>query len=403
MAADFSLSNLFYDLGRWAGLAGFAALAFLIFSGDTARFFDRYFGLDRIIKFQRKFSLITAIFVLSHPWLFIASSGSAAGYLLPDFAGLPLALGITAFYIFIIVMVASRLYKRISYAGWQYLHILTYVLFFFSIYHAFYWGSDSGLKLTKIFYAVSLIAVTSGLVYRMQYKIKRRSAGRFYLKKIVRETNDTFTLIVTPEKKLKFKAGQFCFLRLNQDRLYANHPFSIASSPEEMDLHFTVKKTGRFTAAAAELKKGDEVIVEGPFGKFFERDSLPNLVFIAGGVGIAPFMSLLKDRSRQNKTRNLLLLYGAKTWDDIIFRVSLDEIKALWFTKVYVLSQARASAENLYEVGYIDGRLIKRYVKNPSGSLFYICGPEALKNNAKKTLAELGVKKRQIFIEDFFW
>ena len=129
-----NISTLLYQLGQLAGIVGFVSLSFLIFSGDTARFWDRIFGLDKIIKFQRKFAIFTTIFVLSHPILFMLAEKSLAYYAIPNFSVLPLALGISAAYIFIVVMVASLIYKRISYLAWQYIHVLTYILFFIGLY-----------------------------------------------------------------------------------------------------------------------------------------------------------------------------------------------------------------------------------------------------------------------------
>lgn len=176
---NLKIAEIFYLLGKLAGLTGFLFLSLLIFSGDTARFFDRFFGLDKIIKFQRKFALATMIFILSHPIFFILSTKSIWPFIIPDFSVIPLALGTISFYIFIIVMIASKIYKKISYNLWQFIHILTYVLFFFSLYHAFNWGSDSGNRPVRVIYLILLIAVIIGIIYRTNYKIKRKSAMDF--------------------------------------------------------------------------------------------------------------------------------------------------------------------------------------------------------------------------------
>lgn len=398
------IAKIFYSLGKLAGLTGFLFLSLLIFSGDTARFFDKFFGLDRIIKFQRKFALATMLFVLLHPIFFILSSKSILSYIIPDFSVIPLALGTISLYIFIIVMTASKIYKRISYNVWQYIHILTYILFFFSLYHAFNWGSDSGNLFVGVIYLILLAAIIVGTIYRTNYKLKQRHAGKFYVQEIKNETKDVFTLALKPEKKFLFQAGQFCFLRLNKDKLYARHPFTISSSPKEAELRFTVKLTGRFTKALSELKRGEEVIVDGPFGIFTIEDYDKDLVFIAGGVGLAPFMSIIKDKIEDNKTQNVVLLYGSKTKEDIIYKEQLDNIKKDWFKKAYVLSDDHSfSKTGEYETGYINKKIVEKYVRNTNDPLFYICGPEFMKNSLKKILNELGVNKRNIIIEDFFW
>lgn len=401
---DMEVAKIFYLLGKLAGLIGFSSLSLLIFSGDTARFFDKFFGMDRIIKFQRKFVLVTIIFVLSHPIFFILSSQSILPYIIPDFSVIPLALGIISFYIFIIVMVASKIYKRISYNIWQYIHILTYILFFFSLYHAVNRGSDYRFSPVKIIYGILLTFLVVGIIYRTYYKIKQKYAGKFHVQEIKNETKDVFTLALKSERIFLFKAGQFCFLRLGKDKLYARHPFTISSSPKENELHFTVKLTGRFTKALSKLKNGEEVIIDGPFGIFTIEDYDKDLVFIAGGVGITPFMSMIKDKIKNNKTQNIILLYGSKTKEDIIYKGLLDNIKKDWFKKVYILSDNSSFLRtHEYETGYINEEIIKKYVKNINNALFYICGPEPMKNNLKKILNKLEVKKHNIVVEDFFW
>lgn len=396
------LSVLLYNLGRVAGIIGFICLSLLIFSGDTARFFDRFFGLDKIIKFQRKFSLFIAVFVFLHPLFFMASSQSVLIFLVPDFTILPLALGILALYIFIAVLIASSLYKRISYRMWQYIHIVTYILFFFALYHAVNWGSDYNKIFIKIIYGLLLVAIVIGIIYRTSYKLKTRRSSIFRVKEIKKETDNTFTLSVASPRPFAFKPGQFCFLRLNKDKLYARHPFTISSPPQQKDLSFTIKLKGRFTKIAAALKASDEVIVDGPFGVFTVKDDLKDLVFIAGGVGIAPFMSIIKDHIHKGKIQNVILLYGSKTENDIIFKNELDSINEKWFKKVYVISDNKESSDD-FEQGYIGRSLMEKYIKNYSNALFYICGPEIMKDNVKKALAEWGVPKNDIFIEDFFW
>lgn len=396
-----TINSAFYLLGRLMGLLGFLCLSILIFSGDIARFFDRFFGMDKIIKFQRQFALITTMLVLSHPLFFILSNKSYLGYLIPGFALIPFALGTFAFYIFIIVMVSSVLYKRISYKAWQYIHILIYVLFFFGLYHAVNAGSDSGTFLIRSMYSILFIFIIIGVGYRTNYKFKQRK-NKFYVRGIRWETKNTFTLIVEPQQKFAFKPGQFCFLRLNKNRLYARHPFTISNAPENKYLNFTMKNTGKFTQTASQLKEGEEIMIDGPFGVFTLEDSKRNLVFIAGGVGITPFMSIIKSHLHSDDQQNITLLYGSETEKDIIFKKELDEIKEGWLRKIYVLSKEEKSSED-WERGYINKEVIEKNVANLENSLFYVCGPELMKNKMVKILKEMGIKKKSIKIESFFW
>jgi len=403
MIEGIQISTLFYDLGRWAGIIGFTFLSILIISGDTARFFDRFFGLDKIIKFQRKFSLVTAFFILSHPSLFILAGNIGPEALIPSFAFTPLAVGGMAAYIFIAVLIASILYKRVSYRAWQYIHIITYALFFFALYHAFNLGSDSGTITMRALYMILTTGVVIGLIYRTQYKLRERYSDGFYVKEVKWETKDTFTLTLETKKDISFEAGQFFFLRLNKNKLHGRHPFTAASGPHEKDLRFTIKDTGRFTKIASQLKVGEEVIVDGPFGIFTKKNNKKDLVFIAGGVGITPFMSMIRDQVHSRSDQKITLLYGSKTEEDIIFEKELDEIKDPWLKKTYILSDAKDTSSEKFEYGYLTKDLIEKRVDSIENSLFYICGPEPMKKSAVKILKELGVKSGDIFIEDFFW
>ncbi len=390
------MENLFYEIGKMCGTIGFVLLSLLIFSGDIARFWNRYIGLDKIIKFQRKFSYFVIFFVFFHPVFFIVSTGTYKGFIIPDFAYVPLVAGIIAFYILVGVMIASALYKRISHKVWQYIHILTYVLFFLTLFHAVFWGSET-LEKMPIYISATLL-VTVGIVYRTRYKIINKKNSRFFIKDIKIETSDTFTLTVKGNKE--FKAGQFCFLRLNKNNLHARHPFTISSAPGE-DLSFTIKIAGRFTQAAKELKENDEIFIDGPFGKFIPRSD-KNLVFIAGGVGITPFMSILRDHIKKGISQNITLIYGSRSQADIIFHNELESIQTPWFKKVYMLNDI-SNLTIQCEQGYIRDEIINKYVNNPKDSLYYICGPERMKDTAKQVLKNMGVKNSNIFVEDFFW
>lgn len=393
------MSELFYEVGKICGIIGFFLLSFLIFSGDTARFWNRFIGLDKIIKFQRKFSYFVAFFVICHPIFFILANGFNINFIIPNFVYVPLTIGVIAMYIFIGVMIASKLYKLISYRAWQYIHILTYALFFFALFHAYNAGSNS--EALTIPYNIALVSIIIGIIYRTQYKLKARKNNRFKVKKIEIQTHDTFTITVDGHKN--FEAGQFCFLRLNKNKLHARHPFTISSMPGE-DMSFTIKLAGRFTQTAKELKIGDEILIDGPFGNFIPKPDR-DLVFIAGGVGITPFMSILKDRIKKGVNQNITLIYGSRTEADIIFKKEIDEITAPWFKKVYLLSLVEdgVTLPADCEKGFMCNDVLKRYVKDVKNSLYYICGPEIMKDNAKKLLKEKGVPGGQVFVEDFFW
>lgn len=395
------LNTILYSAGKLTGLAGFLLLGSLILSGETAKYFDKFFGLDKIIKFQRKFSLITTIIIISHPIFFILSSPAYSSYLIPDTTAIPMALGTTALYLLLVIMAASKIYKLISYKSWQYLHSLNYLLFFFALYHALNLGtetSDPAIKTVFFFLAGGIIL---GAIYRMRYKLIQRKF-KSKIKKITWENYNTFSIEIKTNKKMGFKPGQFCFLRIEKKGLFARHPFTISSPPQQDTLNFTIKLAGRFTKTAAGLKKGDEIIVEGPFGTFTINDKEKKLIFIAGGVGITPFRSMIKSLNYQNK-QQITLFYFCRTKKDILFKKELDTAKRKNLKIIYAISRENPANGSRIEHGRINKKMLQKHAPEIHFSDIYICGPDGMKRETLKILKEIGVENKDIYKEDFFW
>ncbi|MBW3020140.1 FAD-dependent oxidoreductase, partial [Candidatus Woesearchaeota archaeon] len=132
------------------------------------------------------------------------------------------------------------------------------------------------------------------------------------------------------------------------------------------------------------------------------EDNDKDLIFFAGGVGITPFRSIIKNQLNNNDKMNIALLYGCRTEESIIFKKELENIKEKWFNMKCFLSHEKSSSKK-YKEGYISKEDIKKNIKDLNNAYFYICGPEPMKDAIKKLLSELNVKKSNIFIEDFFW
>jgi ferredoxin-NADP reductase len=216
------------------------------------------------------------------------------------------------------------------------------------------------------------------------------------------ENKSVFTLKLRPEKKIVFKAGQFCLIYMKLKEHYEKRPFTISSSPYDETLDFTIKLYGEFTNALSNLKKDEEVIVEGPFGNFTIEDDEKNLIFIAGGVGVTPFISMIRERIHSRKRQKITLIYAAETKEDILFKEELDNIKEEWFKKVYVLSQ-----EKIEEEGYLHGRInreiIEKFVDTSEikNTIFYLCGPMQMVKDMKEILISIGIDKENIKFEIF--
>ena len=192
-----------------------------------------------------------------------------------------------------------------------------------------------------------------------------------------------------------FKAGQFVTLSTNVDSSFVTRPYSISSSPKEaMEgiLEVTVQKAGFFSTYLIERAKvGDELVVGEPSGDFYYdnlRDK-KNIVAIAGGSGITPFMSMIKSLEENSDDFNLTVFYGARTRKDLI--IDYKDVKSSKVKLVIVLSEEKVEG---YEHGFITGELLTKYL--PETYSVFMCGPDGMYKFVRSEFEKLGVSKYAI-------
>ena len=234
--------------------------------------------------------------------------------------------------------------------------------------------------------------------------------GRMKLKidRIIEHSENvkSFILVSAEGKKLApFRAGQYLTVQLRIGGSLLTRPYSIASTPQNARDGFyniTVKRVPDGFASGwmlDNLKEGDELTAYSPEGTFvYEpiRDA-KTVVGIAGGSGITPFLSLAGSIADGSCDAELILLYGARNSDEIIFREELDKLNQNDKIKVvYVLSDSK---EKGYEKGFIDAKLIQKYA--PEHYSIFLCGPKAMYEFAGKEIEKLGVRKKNVRFELF--
>lgn len=192
-----------------------------------------------------------------------------------------------------------------------------------------------------------------------------------------------------------FKAGQFVTLSTNVGDSFVTRPYSISSSPKEAMqgiLEVSVQKAGFFsTYLLEEAKVGDTVVVGEPSGDFYYdnlRDS-KNVVAIAGGSGITPFMSMAKSIQENSDDFNLTIFYGARTRKDLL--IDYKDITSSKIKLVVVLSEEQVDG---YEHGFITKELLEKYL--PSEYSVFMCGPDAMYKFVRGEFEKLGVNKYSI-------
>jgi ferredoxin-NADP reductase len=201
-----------------------------------------------------------------------------------------------------------------------------------------------------------------------------------------------------------FQAGQYINLFVETGGIRTSRPYSIASSPTQIG-HYEImvrKVEDGFVSnyLLDELKPGNKLSSSAPSGSFhynplFHGDKL---ALIAGGSGITPFMSMIRELADKNLGRRLHLFYGSRVEDDVIYRAQLDRIAALHrnFTWDLVLSEPAPSFKGLK--GFIDAGLIKERLGDLDWT-FFVCGPEAMYNFCTPELEKLSIPARKTRVE----
>jgi len=218
---------------------------------------------------------------------------------------------------------------------------------------------------------------------------------------VVQETHDTWSLYFEG-RRVDYKPGQFLFVRLIRDgHASESHPFTLSSSPARDRLSISVKSVGDFTSTIGQTKTMDRAYIDAPYGAFsFLHHDAANLVFIAGGIGITPFMSMLRYMYDQKLQRNVLLVRGNKAERDIAFRDELDRMAAE-MPSLQVVHVMSGQEDWPGEKGYVDTARLNRYLKDIEDPQVFVCGPPVMMAKVLRSLRELGIPGQRVHYERF--
>jgi ferredoxin-NADP reductase len=207
----------------------------------------------------------------------------------------------------------------------------------------------------------------------------------------------------------EFKAGQYIDLTLSGSQAGSSdgltHTFSIASSPSDEELLVTTRMRNTvFKRAISSLRIGSRVRIEGPMGSFsLHKNTARPAVFLAGGIGIAPFLSMLSYATEEKLRHPIVLFYANRNLEDAAF------IDALWKLERanprfrFVPTLTRAANNNRWKgkTGHISSEMLATHVGILRGPIYYLAGPPTMVAAARRTLSEVAVDEDDIRTEEF--
>ena len=210
-----------------------------------------------------------------------------------------------------------------------------------------------------------------------------------------------------------FKAGQYIDLALSGSQPQfgpssgLTHTFSIASSPSDEELVVTTRmRKSVFKQALSTLPIGSRARIEGPMGSFsLHNNPRRPAVFLAGGIGIAPFLSMLTYATEERLHHNIVLFYANRYLliEDAAFIDSLWKLETANPRFRFVPTLTRAANNNGWKgkTGHIGSEMLLTRVSALRGPIYYIAGPPTMVAATRRTLSDLGVDEDDIRTEDF--
>jgi Na+-transporting NADH:ubiquinone oxidoreductase subunit F len=210
-----------------------------------------------------------------------------------------------------------------------------------------------------------------------------------------------FGLRAQDGSRLGFEPGMFVMLFYRDPATGAeiNRAFSFASDPSEDTIDFAIAMiNGRFTSKLDTAKIGDVFYVTGPYGQFkLDTTKDKKVLFIAGGTGIAPFLSMLRHIKKSNIDMDIGVIYSTKHPSEIIRKSELEEFtEALKLRLVVTVTRPDGLEGWEGEKGHIDADMIKRHFPDVLDRGCYICGPLGFIKALKAALASIGMPEAGI-------
>jgi len=216
------------------------------------------------------------------------------------------------------------------------------------------------------------------------------------VEEVITESPTIKTFVLQPEREFGFKTGEFVQFTIFGE---GEAPFTPSSSPYVKDkMDITIMKVGRVTSRIHNLKKGDMVGVRGPLGAGYPTDKFEGkeILILGGGVGLAPLRSLLLHLlGEKEKYKRIILMYGARTPEDIIYKDQFDS----WAKQGVEIYRTvdKASDGWTENVGVVTTLFDKTKVDMENG-IAIVCGPPIMMKFGTFKLLEVGYKEQNIYL-----
>lgn len=390
--------------GKIFGVTAICLLVVQLMLAARFRFLDRIAPQNRLISLHRGLGIVIVALAVAHPLLVFAPEDITTIPMNWDYWPEVLGAVLLITLCFLAGVTVLRDSLRLPHGLWKIGHRLgaAAVIAGFSVHvHYVNDGYDSG---TAFAFVWTVIGLAGALWLWIATRPLRRPRPHT-VASVEMAGRDAVELMLTPQSRtLAHAPGQYAYLRFGSKAVSREeHPFTIASAPGEDGLRFTIRCAGDFTSLLPRVEPGETVWVDAPYGQFSYLTApwARRLVFIAGGVGITPMLSMLRHMAAGGERRETILLWSNRAAEDVVHREELIAIaeKLPHCTIVHTLSRGMAEWA---ASGRLDTDKLRVHVGDwrPNTAAF-VCGPSSMMEQVVAELRKLGFPGHAIFTEEF--
>lgn len=388
-------------LGRITGYVATILLLWQFLLGTrsvTGRFVNNQGWLIKLHKILGQWGIIV---FLAHPLLIAYSYSQTLSYIIVPATATHLdkyvTLGRLAFFVYLFVWITSAIVREnIRYQPWKLLHLTSYLILPLALLHipetgSFYAG-DSAFRLS--WYLMVAIFIIMALLRLRHALVLTQAKYQIVAKQKTDDSTTIYRLMPTGKRFIKPKPGQYIYLKLGLRGF--EHPFSVASyNSQSHEMTLAIRTYGQFTTDLSNKSLGELVYLDGSYGNFTKNihKSSRHAVFIAGGIGVVPFVQHITDQ----KLRKPWLFFCNRCPDSTIFRKVFSKKLGNQYIEIFSDHNIDEGESGFMSVDILNKYLGERLIDFD----FYICGPQIMIDLVRKDLSMAGVPDKQIHIEEF--
>ncbi|MEL6620931.1 MAG: ferredoxin reductase family protein [Pseudomonadota bacterium] len=398
------------ELASGLGILAFSIILVEFVLSGRFKSISNDIGMDQTMRFHQLIARTALVFALLHPFLY---DGSPAGGTRPwdptrqltvttDFS--VLSTGIAA-YLLLPSFVLFAIYRTqldYKYEAWRLMHGIGAALIALLLLHHTVYAGRYGSQpfMTWLWLALTVVSVGSLIyVYLLVPFLEKRRAWRVTSVTQLTPRQWELTVVPTDHAGLDYRAGQFAWLNVGHSPFsLRENPFSISSAPASGSaVSFMIKELGDFTRTIGRIAPGAVAYLDGAYGSLVvDGRKEPGVALIAGGIGLAPLIGILRQMRLTGDTRQVKIIYGNRSISQIAYR---DELESEDVS--YVLSEPPENWQG--ETGRIDPDLLDRVFSQEEFTewVFVMCGPSKMMDAVEDHLISRGTLTDHILSERF--